>query len=178
MESFCRALKATSALSTALRVSLDICKFKLLLTDAKKQKTYQKSNKLAFFNLVLTSLALPFCLLKRPLATLNTGLFRDCPCLCLSFLPIFSARKRKRQLIGETEGLNTNFHGCKYSFFYVYFTIFLSFRCSIGIWHSFNGITMLSYVHDRYTRDFSDPSFQVFITSCNNIAFVLSHSIH
>ena len=38
MESFCRALKATSALSTAFRVSLDICKLKLLSIDAKKRK--------------------------------------------------------------------------------------------------------------------------------------------
>ena len=54
----------------------------------------------------------------------------------------------------------------------------LSFRSTISIRHSFYRISMLSKVHDGYSGNFSDTSFQILVTRCNNVAFVLGHPIN
>lgn len=81
---------------------------------------------LTFFNLLVTSFALPFVLLKRPLATLKTGLFRDWPCLCFSFFPIFFLLERKENIFEERRLLSK----LKYSFFFLFINVFHSFQTS------------------------------------------------
>jgi len=54
----------------------------------------------------------------------------------------------------------------------------LSFRSPISIRHSFYRISMLSKVHDGHAGNFSDASFQILVTRCNNVAFVLGHPIN
>ena len=56
--------------------------------------------------------------------------------------------------------------------------LFLLFLRAICIWHSLDGISVLTEIHDGHSGDLPDPPLEVLVTRGHYVSLVLGHPVH